>query len=110
MDLAVYRDGVELIVAGMAGGVLRSIYFQERWSKYVQNVIVGAIVARYLGQAAPQIFGPFFPAAAAGGDFNELSGFLVGAGGVGIMGWIIDLSQGLRKRSRNDDEGSDQDE
>lgn len=102
MEMMELQDALELIVAGMAGGVLRSIYFQEDRKKYIQNIIVGALVAKYLGPAAPQIFAPFFPAAANGGDFNELSGFLMGAGGVGIVGWILDLAHGIRRKEKSD--------
>lgn len=95
------RDVIELVIAGMAGGVLRSIYFRDIWRKYAENLLVGAVVAYYLGPIAPKMFAPLYPTGVEGLQLTELSGFLVGAGGVGIMGWIVDLGAGVRRRNHD---------
>lgn len=99
---------VQLIIAGAVGGMVRSLYFREDWKGYVINCLAGAAVARYLGPEGPAVMGLFlgnFVDATALQNRTELVGFLLGAGGVAVVGWFYDLVETrLRKARGSNDE------
>lgn len=95
MDWAAVLAVVQLLIAGFCGGLLRSVYFSETRVGYFRNCIVGTITAYYLGPMAPRIFSPWFPDGQFT-EFRELAGFLVGCGGVALIGWISDYAESRR--------------
>jgi hypothetical protein len=100
---------LQLTLAGAAGGLLRSLYYRADWKEFVINVVSGALVARYLGPEGPEllrwVIGNVVNAEALKGKL-ELSGFLLGAGGVAVVGWFYDLIESrIKKGPSNDDQG-----
>lgn len=97
---------ISLIVAGVAGGIVRSIYFKEGWDGYARNVCAGGIAAYYLGPNAPEVAGFLLGDWTSGVNWRgslELSGFIIGSGGVAIVGWAYDYIEAkLGKGKRNE--------
>lgn len=87
------------IIAGAAGGIVRSISLRQNLRESVATITVGILCSAYL--SAP--FAPvlvkysqgFFPTLA---DALGPSGFIVGFLGIAITGFIMDVFRGWSKR------------
>lgn len=91
-----FTEMISLIIAGISGGVVRSLYFKEPWQGFARNIVAGGITAYYLGPNAPEVFHLFLGSFMSNVEWKgslELSGFLIGSGGVAIVGWLHDLVQ-----------------
>ena len=97
----------QAVIAGALGGVVRWLSVKEGWRQGLVSVVVGAICALYLGPLAVPALEPIIgtivvdPASQAG-----FSGFVLGLGGVGVVGFVLDFWRAKRRKgSGNDDEG-----
>ena len=80
-------------LAGALGGVVRWLSLRESWKDGVISITVGAICAVYVSPLVIQWLGiadnPRTP---------QLAAFIVGIGGIGVVGLIIDMWRGWRNR------------
>lgn len=98
----VLGDKPQFAIAGALGGLVRWITLRNNWKEGLATVIVGGICAVYLTEAAIPIVDLIF----SGIVKNEaarasISAFVVGVGGMGIAGFIIDLWRARFKKIGN---------
>lgn len=93
----------QTVIAGGLGGVVRWLALKEAFRQGLSSVAIGSICSIYLGPVATPLLSPVVgrlladPASQVG-----LGGFLIGTGGVAVVGFIIDLWR-TRRRNGNDD-------
>ena len=98
----VFNDpSISIIVAGMAGGAVRWHYKKEAWRVGLGSVFVGGICAKYLGPLSIDIIEKVLTV-----EINDSGGnmgaFLMGLGGVAIIGLILD---GVERRGKSEGSG-----
>jgi hypothetical protein len=84
----------QLILAGAAGGIVRWLTLREGWWQGITSVVIGAILAVYIGPHAVWMLSPVITFV--GGTPESvmgLGGFIVGVGGIVVSGFLIDLWQ-----------------
>ena len=95
-----------VILAGAAGGVVRTITLRERWTRAIANALVGALCALFLTPLTDPLLAPTLgvivpdPSSVAG-----FSGFIIGLGGITISGLILDIIE--RRRADVSKDGDD---
>ena len=93
----------QAVIAGALGGVVRWLAVRQKWQNGLVSVVVGAICALYLAPLAIPALEPIIgtividPARQAG-----FSGFIIGMGGVGVVGFFIDFWR-ARKGGKKDE-------
>lgn len=97
------KDG-QIILAGVAGGVIRWMTLRQNWREGMISLVSGGICAYYLGPVGTWIFRPVFddPAQQA-----TMSGFLVGFIGLGIAGFIMDVWKRRQRIFFSEEDGDD---
>ncbi|WOI32892.1 hypothetical protein R1T40_18440 [Tritonibacter scottomollicae] len=84
-----YSDVGQMALAGAAGGLVRWLTLRESWTDGMVSLVVGCICALYLGPLVAPVLSPLIgkitPADPAG-----FSSFVVGLGGIGFAGFVID--------------------
>lgn len=97
----IFGEEFRVLLAGALGGVIRWMKLGSPWRSGLTDVFVGAVCAYYLNPLAEPIvdgaLGHFVinPAARLG-----FSGFLIGLGGIGIVGFAMDLiKSGIRRKT-----------
>ena len=96
-------DLSKLALAGALGGLVRWITLRDRWREGAGAVVVGAISAMYLGPLVAPLLSPVIGNLAPGSDTSGLAAFVVGLGGVGVTGIVIDLIRARRRDIRKGD-------
>jgi hypothetical protein len=85
--------------------LLRSLYYRVDWRGFAVNILAGALVARYMGPEGPEmlhwLMGDIVNPEALKGRL-ELCGFLLGAGGVAVVGWFYDIVGNRLKKVTDD--------
>lgn len=98
------EDPGRTIVAGAAGGVIRWVALRESWKDGLTSIIVGAICAVYLGPLVEPVLEPLIGKLVIDeGSRSGFSGFVVGLMGIGLAGFVIDVSKAFYKRFFKDD-------
>ena len=96
-----HSDAGAMALAGAAGGLVRWLTLRERWRDGSVSLVVGSICALYLGPVVEPMLAPAIgtisPADPAG-----FSAFVVGLGGIGLAGFVIDT---LRRFKAEKDSG-----
>ena len=87
----------KLVVAGALGGVVRWLSLRETWQEGLVSIVVGAICAVYL----TPLFTPSLTAWSGLPEAARLTAFMVGIGGIGVVGFVIDLWRTWRKKGRD---------
>lgn len=77
-----------LVIAGAAGGAVRAMALREGPLETALSILVGFLCARYLSQPIASRWG--------NGDDLESVAFIVGIGGIAIVGFILDLIRKYR--------------
>lgn len=86
-------------IAGAAGGLVRWLTLREQWRDGIISVIVGALCSVYLGPLALPIMEPVLGRLIVQPDrLSNLSGFLVGIGGIAVSGFVLDLWNARRRQ------------
>lgn len=79
------------LTAGAAGGLVRWLSLKESVRDGVISIIVGAVTSYYAGPLASAVFDPVLKNIILDETKrNNLSGFLVGCGGILVVGYVID--------------------
>lgn len=89
-------DAGQMAMAGAAGGLVRWLTLREHWRDGAVSLIVGSICALYLGPLAEPMLAPVVGKIAAQGDAKGFSSFVVGLGGIGIAGFVIETLRRFR--------------
>lgn len=109
MDL-VSAHKLQLILAGIAGGLVRWLTLKEPWPALLPSVIVGALVSVYLGPTVSATMAPVLAFVMPdGANEASLGGFLAGIAGLTLSGFVIDFWNARRKglaKPGNDTKGN----
>ncbi len=90
-----------LMLAGIAGGVVRWATLRERWPDGLISILVGTLCAVFAGPAAFPLMGWVADVTRMNADSaRSLAGFLIGAGGILVSGFIIDIWKERRREFR----------
>lgn len=83
-------DAGTAAMAGAAGGLVRWLTLRERPRDGIAALVVGSICALYLGPLAEPMLAPVVGAISAGRDADGFASFVVGLGGIGLSGFVIE--------------------
>lgn len=98
-------DWPQAAIAGALGGVVRWMTLREHWTDGLISVVVGAICAVYLSPLAYPIIDVVLRNIVADMAARaSISAFMVGIGGIGVVGFVMDLWRAQRKRGRKTDD------
>ena len=90
-----------MALAGAAGGLVRWLTLRETWRDGIVSLTVGSICALYLGPLVEPMMAPLIGAISPA-DPAGFSAFVVGLGGIGIAGFVIDALRRFQAQGRND--------
>lgn len=93
-----------LALAGAAGGIVRWLTLREHPVQGLISMLVGCLCAIYLGPVGLSILTPVLgPIGIEDHDARvQLSGFLIGVGGITVSGFFIDLWNRRRQLLKGD--------
>lgn len=87
----------DAMVAGLAGGFVRWAVHTTSWRDGLAAVFIGGVCATYLADPAADLIAAILkPMGFSGAIKASTAGFVVGLGGVGIAGFLIDAIKGFR--------------
>lgn len=90
------NDSSRALLAGVLGGVVRWLSLREHWKDGIVSIVVGGICAVYI---SPLIVPWLAPAAGAPSiQMMSLAAFITGIGGIGVVGFVIDLWRAWRQK------------
>lgn len=94
-------DGADrALIAGALGGLVRWVTLREHWRNGAISIVVGALCSLYLAPIAEPFFAPVLRGLELGADQQAgFSGFIVGIGGIGIVGFVLDFVKAQRARN-----------
>ncbi len=95
-EAAVHTDAAIAALAGAAGGLVRWLTLRETWRDGVASLLVGTVCAVYLGPIAEPMLRPVLGALAPNHNPAGFSSFVVGLGGIGLSGFVIDALRRFR--------------
>lgn len=101
-------DAGSAALAGAAGGLVRWLTLRENWKEGLVSLVVGTVCALYLGPLVEPMLAPFVGRIAPGQDAGGFSSFVVGLGGIGFAGFVIEAMRAWR-RARPRQEAPDYD-
>lgn len=91
-----HSDAGAMALAGAAGGLVRWLTLRESWRDGLVSLVVGSLCALYLGPLVEPMLAPVVGRIAAGSDAGGFSSFVVGLGGIGIAGFVIETLRRFR--------------
>lgn len=89
--------------AGALGGLVRWLTLREKPAEGFIALIVGSVCAVYLGPIVDPILEPLIGQIAPGEDAQGFASFVVGLGGIGLAGWLIDTTRRLKSGGGDDE-------
>lgn len=98
-------DAAGAALAGAAGGLVRWLTLRESLREGVGSLTVGALCAVYLGPMAEPMLAPVIGALPLDASPEGFSSFLVGVGGIGLVGLIMETLRAWKRPGT--DGGSD---
>lgn len=108
----IFGEKGQVALAGAAGGLVRWLTLRTRLRDGLVAIIVGCISAVYLHPLAePVVNGILGSVVVEDSSRSAFSGFIIGLGGVGVAGWVMDaIAARLRhKREKEEDDDDEQD-
>jgi hypothetical protein len=91
-NIDLFGDDLQVVLAGGLGGVVRWLTLKSGWMDGLSSVIIGSICAKYLGPLCFRLLDPVLGKIIMETDSRVmLSGFLIGVGGIGVSGFIVDV-------------------
>lgn len=98
-------DQLQLMVAGLLGGLVRWATLKEPWRQGLMSLVVGTVCARYLGPLSVPILEPIVGKLTADPQATiGLSGFVIGVGGIAVSGFVLDIWNAKRRQVKRDEE------
>jgi len=92
-------DKPQIAIAGALGGMVRWMTLRDNWRDGLIAIAVGAICAVYLSPLAYPIIDVVLRNIIVDAQARTLlSGFMVGIGGIGVVGFVMDLWKARRKK------------
>lgn len=94
-------------LAGALGGLVRWLTLRENWKEGGVSITVGAICAVYLGPLALPAVDPLLNNLIS--DTRAIEGFttfMVGIGGIGVVGFVLDFWKARRGGGKDKNGGS----
>jgi hypothetical protein len=91
-------DAGAMAMAGAAGGLVRWLTLREHWREGLVSLVVGSICALYLGPLVEPLLAPLIGRISPGQDALGFSSFVVGLGGIGLSGFVIEAMRAWRAR------------
>lgn len=85
-----HTDAGTAAVAGAAGGLVRWLTLREKPVDGLAALVVGSVCAIYLGPLVDPMLAPVIGKIAPGDDARGFSSFVVGLGGIGMAGFVIE--------------------
>jgi len=95
-----HSDAGAAAFAGAAGGLVRWLTLRESWRDGLLSLVVGSVCAIYLGPIVEPLLEPWIGRISPGKDASGFSSFVVGIGGIGIAGILIDIMKSFAGRLR----------
>lgn len=98
-------DHFQAPLAGALGGVVRALMFKQPFMETLSTIAIGGICATYLWPLAlPLIEKAFGSIVVDGSSRIGLSAFIIGAGGVSVITFIVEFWKGARSMKIGDRE------
>lgn len=95
--------GGQAMLAGAAGGLVRSITLREKWTEGLGSLVVGALCALYASPVAYAAFEPVVGRLMPGdSSIRGFSGFISGIVGMAFVGFVLDVWKSWRSRKVNE--------
>jgi hypothetical protein len=91
-----HTDAGTAALAGAAGGLVRLLTLREKPRDGLVSLLVGSICALYLGPLVKPLLEPLLGAISPDRDVGGFSSFVVGLGGIGLSGFVIDTLRRFR--------------
>lgn len=85
-----HTDAGAAALAGAAGGLVRWLTLREKPRDGVVSLLVGSLCALYLGPLVEPMLAPVIGAISPGQGAVGFSSFVVGLGGIGLAGFVIE--------------------
>lgn len=85
-----HTDAGAAAVAGAAGGLVRWLTLREKPVDGLAALLVGSLCAIYLGPLVEPMLAPVVGKIAPADDAQGFSSFVVGLGGIGMAGFVIE--------------------
>ena len=93
-----FSEKGQVAIAGALGGLVRWVTLRDDWRSGLGAIVVGGIVSFYLGPIAIPTIEPILGKLAISPDAEKtFAGFIIGIGGVGAVGFILDIWRARRK-------------
>ncbi len=83
---------------------MRWLTLREHWSDGVVSLVVGSICALYLGPLVEPMLAPVVGKISGQADAAGFSSFVVGLGGIGMAGFVIETLRQFRGKGAADGE------
>lgn len=96
-------DAGAAAMAGAAGGLVRWLTLREHWRDGVVSLVVGSLCALYLGPLVEPMLAPVVGKLSPAADAKGFSSFVVGLGGIGIAGFVIETLRRFRAQKAASD-------
>jgi uncharacterized protein (DUF2062 family) len=85
-------DKPQMVIAGALGGLVRWMTLREQWPDGLISIVVGGICAAYFSPLAYPIIDVVLSNIVADAEARRsLAAFMVGIGGIGVVGFVMDL-------------------
>lgn len=92
----VHTDAGQAALAGAAGGMVRWLTLREKPRDGLVSLAVGCLCALYLGPLVEPLLQPVVGALTHDQGADGFSSFVVGLGGIGLAGFVIDVMRSFR--------------
>lgn len=98
-----FGDKAQVVLAGAAGGIVRWLTLRQSKRDGLVAIVVGSLCAMYLSPLVFPLLNPVLSVIITD-DLQKATfgGFLVGIGGIGIVGFILDIISSWRRKLRAD--------
>lgn len=91
-------DHAGAALAGALGGLVRWVTLRESVREGLGSLLVGSVCALYLGPLVEPVLTPVLGKLAPGAGASGFASFVVGLGGIGFSGLILDILRNMRRR------------
>jgi hypothetical protein len=97
-------DMTKMAMAGAAGGIVRWATLRSNWKEGLGSLFIGAVCALYLAPLVEPLLEPIVGKLAPTADPQGFAGFIVGLGGIGLSGFLIEALTARTRKREGDNE------